>query len=91
MVHQQNSIVVANVSSYNILLDVNFKELTYEGKVRIQVDCQNDLTLNSVGLTILTVDHSGKNLQFRHDAVIAKHAYDRAVEMGLGQKLDLVL
>jgi alanine dehydrogenase len=33
-------------------------------------------------------DSTGLAMQ---DAVIAKHAYDRAVEMGLGQRLDLVL
>ncbi len=33
-------------------------------------------------------DSTGLAMQ---DAVIAKHVYDRAVEMGLGQKLDLVL
>ena len=59
--------MVANVSSYNILLDVNFKELRYDGRVRIQVDCLEDLTLNSVGLKILRVSHSGNNFRFTHN------------------------
>ena len=59
--------MVANVSSYNILLDVNFKELRYEGRVKIQVDCLEDLTLNSVGLKILRVSHLGKNFRFTHN------------------------
>ena len=67
MVRPQNFIVVASISSYNILLDVNFRQLTYDGRVRIQVDCQDDLTLNSVGLKISTITHSGKNLLFEHD------------------------
>ena len=37
---------------------------------------------------ITIFDSTGLAMQ---DAVIAKHAYDRAVEMGLGQRLDLVL
>jgi len=37
---------------------------------------------------ITIFDSTGLAMQ---DAVIAKHAYDRAVEMGLGQKLNLVL
>ncbi|MFQ6011445.1 MAG: M1 family metallopeptidase [Nitrososphaerales archaeon] len=57
-----------NVTSYDILLDINFKKLTYEGRVRILVKCQDDLTLNSQGLKILTVSKSGEDLEFELDA-----------------------
>ena len=52
------------VKSYNIFLDVDLKNLAFDGKVGITLDTEKDVTLNSVDLKILDVKAGGKSVKY---------------------------
>src|SRR5437867_6547423 len=53
------------VRSYNLLLDLDFKKLKFDGNVTIQLDSEGDVSLDSAGLEILKVSSDGKPLAHR--------------------------
>ncbi len=52
------------IRSYDLFLDVDFQGLNFEGKVRIELESEGDVVLDSVGLKILSVDGVGGSLNF---------------------------
>ncbi|MBI2184303.1 MAG: M1 family metallopeptidase [Thaumarchaeota archaeon] len=55
------------VNSYDLFLDLDFKSLKFDGQVVIDVDTEEDLTLNALGLNILQVRDGDKTLPFEHE------------------------
>jgi tricorn protease interacting factor F2/3 len=53
-----------NIRSYDLFLDVDFQGLTFEGKVRIELESEEDVVLDSVGLKILSVEGGRGSLNF---------------------------
>src|SRR5947208_14920461 len=48
------------IESYDLFLDVDFWKLRFDGKVKIKLESENDVKLNSVQLEILEVDTNGR-------------------------------
>ena len=48
------------ILSYDLFLDVDFWKLRFDGKVRIRLESESDVKLNSVQLEILGVDTNGR-------------------------------
>jgi len=53
------------VRRYDLNIDVNFEESSFKGKVAIQLESDQNVILNAVGLDIESVSSSGKNLRFK--------------------------
>src|SRR2546425_2415066 len=47
------------IESYDLFLDVDFRNLRFDGKLKIRLDSESDIKLNSVELEILEVDANG--------------------------------
>src|SRR2546428_3766882 len=52
------------IESYDLFLDVDFRNLRFDGKVKIRLESENDVKLNSVELEILEVDANGKSVKY---------------------------
>src|SRR5437667_8827695 len=52
------------ILSYDLFLDVDFWKLRFDGKVRIKLESENDVKLNSVQLEILEVDTNGRPVKY---------------------------
>ncbi|HZY95407.1 MAG TPA: M1 family metallopeptidase [Candidatus Bathyarchaeia archaeon] len=52
------------VKSYDIFLDVDLKNLAFDGKVGISLETDKDVTLNSVDLKILDSKAGGKSVKY---------------------------
>ncbi len=50
--------------SYDLFLDLDFKNLKFDGKVVIDIDSEGDIELNSLGLEIVEIRGNGR--QFEH-------------------------
>jgi tricorn protease interacting factor F2/3 len=50
--------------SYDLFLDIDFKGLKFVGKLRIEIESEEDVVLNSLGLTILNIKTRGGPLRF---------------------------
>src|SRR5437870_1442581 len=48
------------IESYDLFLDVDFRNLRFDGKVKIKLESETDVKLNSVELEILEVDTNGR-------------------------------
>jgi tricorn protease interacting factor F2/3 len=48
------------IESYDLFLDVDFRKLRFDGKVKIRLESETDVKLNSVELEILEVDANGR-------------------------------
>ncbi len=48
------------VRSYNLLLDLDFQKLKFDGNLTIQLESEGNVTLDSVGLEILKVSSGGR-------------------------------
>jgi len=55
---------MVSVERYEVFLDFDFKNLKYKGYEKITVATEDELTLDSVGLTILSVKANGRPLPF---------------------------
>ena len=53
------------VESYDIMLDVDLKNLRFDGRVQIKLDSENDVTLNSLDLKILQVKANNNPVIFK--------------------------
>src|SRR2546427_106071 len=53
------------IESYDLFLDVDFRNLRFDGKVKIKLESENDVKLNSVELEILEVDANGRPVKYR--------------------------
>ena len=51
------------VESYDLLLDIDFSNLRFEGKVKIQLESETDVKLNAVGLEIRRSQANGKQIE----------------------------
>jgi len=58
---------IVRVKSYDLFLDLDFKHLKFEGRVLIEIDSEEDVTLNFLGLNIQNVRASGKHLKFEQN------------------------
>src|SRR5256885_6204440 len=52
------------IESYDLFLDVDFRNLRFDGKVKIKLESENDVKLNSVELEILEVDANGRPVKY---------------------------
>src|SRR5438309_10255688 len=52
------------IESYDLFLDVDFRNLRFDGKVKIKLESENDVKLNSVELEILEVDANGNPVKY---------------------------
>src|SRR5436309_677883 len=52
------------IESYDLFLDVDFRNLRFDGKVKIKLESETDVKLNSVELEILEVDANGKPVKY---------------------------
>jgi len=52
------------VESYDLFLDVDFRNLHFDGKVKIKLESETDVKLNSVELEILRVDANGRPVKY---------------------------
>jgi len=56
------------IKNYDLYLDLDFKNLKFEGRVLIEFESEGDITLDSLNLNILNVKAGNKQLQFeQHD------------------------
>src|SRR5213082_838220 len=53
------------IESYDLFLDVDFRNLRFDGKVKIKLESENDVKLNSVELEILEVDANGRPVEYK--------------------------
>src|SRR2546422_9897868 len=53
------------IESYDLFLDVDFRNLRFDGKVKIRLESENDVKLNSVELEILEVDTHGRPIKYK--------------------------
>jgi tricorn protease interacting factor F2/3 len=52
------------IESYELFLDVDFRNLRFDGKVRIRLDSETDVKLNSVELEIVEVEANGRPVKY---------------------------
>jgi tricorn protease interacting factor F2/3 len=52
------------IESYDLFLDVDLRNLRFDGKVKIRLESEGDVKLNSVDLEILEVDANGKPVKY---------------------------
>jgi tricorn protease interacting factor F2/3 len=52
------------VESYDLFLDVDFRNLRFEGRVKIKLDSETDIKLNSVDLEIVEVEANGRPVKY---------------------------
>jgi len=52
------------IESYDLFLDVDFRNLRFDGKVKIKLESEADVKLNSVELEILQVDANGTPVKY---------------------------
>jgi tricorn protease interacting factor F2/3 len=52
------------IESYDLFLDVDFQNLRFDGKVKIKLESESDVKLNSVELEILEVVANGKQVKY---------------------------
>ncbi len=52
------------IESYDLFLDVDFRNLRFDGKVKIKLESETDVKLNSVELEILEVDANGRTIKY---------------------------
>jgi len=53
------------IESYDLFLDVDFRKLRFDGKVKIRLESETDVKLNSVELEILEVDANGRPVKHK--------------------------
>ncbi|MFH0897171.1 MAG: M1 family metallopeptidase [Candidatus Bathyarchaeota archaeon] len=71
------------VTLYDLFLDLDFKNLRFEGKVLIELESENDVTLNALGLTILNIKAGGNSLQFKQkgeDLIVKTGSFEGKLE-----------
>jgi tricorn protease interacting factor F2/3 len=52
------------VESYDLFLDVDFRKLRFDGQVRIRLDSETDIKLNSLELEIIEVEAKGSAVKY---------------------------
>src|SRR5438094_2096367 len=52
------------IESYDLFLDVDFRNMRFDGKVKIKLESENDVKLNSVELEILEVDANERPVKY---------------------------
>ena len=52
------------IESYDLFLDVDFRNLRFDGKVKIKLESETDIKLNSVELEILEVEANGRPVKY---------------------------
>jgi tricorn protease interacting factor F2/3 len=57
-------LAILQIESYDLFLDVDFRNLRFDGKVKIKLESEADVKLNSVELEILQVDANGKPVKY---------------------------
>src|SRR5467141_3953274 len=53
------------IESYDLFLDVDFRNLRFDGKVKIKLESETDIKLNSVELEILEVEANGRPVKYK--------------------------
>src|SRR6266699_3779852 len=53
------------IESYDLFLDVDFRNLRFDGKVKIKLESETDVKLNSVELEILEVAANGRLVKYK--------------------------
>jgi len=53
-----------NIEGYDLFLDLDFKNLKFLGTLKIEIESENDVALNSIGLNILKVSSGGKSRHY---------------------------
>ncbi len=52
------------IESYDLFLDVDFRNLRFDGKVKIKLESEADVKLNSVELEILEVEENRRPVKY---------------------------
>ena len=55
------------VDSYDLFLDVDLARLRFDGTVKIELDSESDVKLNSVDLEILEINANGRPVKYSHE------------------------
>lgn len=53
-----------DIKSYDLFLDIDFQNLKFMGKLNVMIESEEDVVLNSVGLSVLKVNANERPLQF---------------------------
>jgi len=75
---------IMHVKSYDLFLDIDSKNLKFNGRVLIELESEDDVVLNSIGLDILNICTQGKSLQFEQigeDLVIKTGMFKGVLEI----------
>jgi len=55
------------IKLYDLFLDVNFQEKNYKGKLKIELETDEDVTLDSVGHKIISIKSQEKEISFKYE------------------------
>ena len=61
---EESEFVAVRVELYDLFLDLSFRDLRFTGKLLITLDSKEDISLNSVGLSVSSVSSNGRTYQF---------------------------
>jgi tricorn protease interacting factor F2/3 len=65
-----------NVKRYHLFMDVNFTNLSYVGKVRIEMSSPRGVEINAVDLRVKEVKVDGRKAEFSYDGKVIKVSSD---------------
>lgn len=57
-----------SIKSYDLFLDIDFKKLSFDGKVTIELASERDVVLNCLGLNVTKVEVGGIPVEFKLEA-----------------------
>lgn len=62
-----SKLVIMQVRSYDLFLDIDFQNLEFKGRVLIELESERDVILNCIGLKILNSRADGRSCQFEQN------------------------
>ena len=75
-----------NIEGYDLFLDLDFKNLKFLGTLKIEIESENDVALNSIGLNILKVSSGGKSRHYEQrgeDLVIKTGSFKGTLKLSI--------
>ena len=82
--------VTVRVERYDLFLDVSYRDLRFDGKLLITLESKEDISLNSVGLSISNVSSNGKTYrleQIGEDLVVKSGPFKGKLEIQYSGKI----
>jgi tricorn protease interacting factor F2/3 len=62
-----SKLLVMQVGSYDLFLDIDFQNLEFRGRVLIELESEADVILNCIGLKVISSKASGRSFQFEQN------------------------